>query len=405
MALTQTQVSQLYVAIFNRASEGEGNKYWQNDQDDMVTTANVMLKTDDAIDYFGDTLNDNQAFIEHIYKNTLNKTIDIDPDGINYWVGELEGTNLDENNNPKPAISKGEAVVAIIEALKTYENSDDVQDKGAYDQFMNRVEVSNYTADNFEGKDLPTIMPDYGAKLGFENGELAVTADPATVARAEDTVNAYIVATGDATMLTVDTDIISGSHFIAPMAYTPYGSDRILTLQDEDQLTGKGDHAILDVTLGQQNLGEGTSATVTPTLTNIKELNIDWTGNTSILDLRYADDTLSEININKVTSDANTLFDTNGNGIADLGEYTGVLVNNISSPVSDLTVAHTADPNTNVTFNYTKGVLSGDSDSLNLTLDNVLAGDIVQASTANTVEGFEELNVDAKNNIFKLNQC
>lgn len=35
MALTQEQVSQLYVAIFNRASEGEGNEYWQDQLGDI----------------------------------------------------------------------------------------------------------------------------------------------------------------------------------------------------------------------------------------------------------------------------------------------------------------------------------------------------------------------------------
>ncbi len=55
-----------------------------------VSTADTMLTTDDAIEYFGDTLDDNQAFIELIYKNTLNKTYEDDPEGIDYWVSELE---------------------------------------------------------------------------------------------------------------------------------------------------------------------------------------------------------------------------------------------------------------------------------------------------------------------------
>ncbi len=63
--LTQTQVSQLYVALFNRASEGQGNTYWQS-QPDMATAANVMLDTDAAKNYFGANLYTNQAFIEHI---------------------------------------------------------------------------------------------------------------------------------------------------------------------------------------------------------------------------------------------------------------------------------------------------------------------------------------------------
>jgi hypothetical protein len=86
-ALTKTEVSQLYVAIFGRASEGEGNSYWQTIGLDMAATANVMLKTDAAKDYFGANLNSNQAFIEHIYLNTLNKTLAEDSNGIAYWVG------------------------------------------------------------------------------------------------------------------------------------------------------------------------------------------------------------------------------------------------------------------------------------------------------------------------------
>lgn len=78
MTLTQTRVSQLYVAIFNRASEGEGNTFWQN-QGNMASVASAMLATQDAQYYFGDSLNSNQAFIEHIYLNTLNKTVNDDP--------------------------------------------------------------------------------------------------------------------------------------------------------------------------------------------------------------------------------------------------------------------------------------------------------------------------------------
>ena len=42
MALTKTQISKLYVAIFGRASEGEGNLYWQQQNGDISTIANEM---------------------------------------------------------------------------------------------------------------------------------------------------------------------------------------------------------------------------------------------------------------------------------------------------------------------------------------------------------------------------
>ncbi|SDE30695.1 calcium-binding protein [Desulfuromonas thiophila] len=135
MALTQTQVSQLYVALFGRASEGEGNAFWQQSSS-MLSAANAMLGTDAAAEYFGDTLNDNQAFIEFIYANTLGKTIEQDPAGIAFWVTALNtGT------------TKGEVVTALIDAVYQYADSTDPLTKAAYDQFVNRVEVSNYAAE------------------------------------------------------------------------------------------------------------------------------------------------------------------------------------------------------------------------------------------------------------------
>ena len=135
MALTQTQVSQLYVALFGRASEGEGNAFWQQSSS-MLSAANAILGTDAAAEYFGDTLNDNQAFIEFIYANTLGKTIEQDPAGIAFWVAALDtGT------------TKGEVVTALIDAVYQYADSTDPLTKAAYEQFVNRVEVSNYAAE------------------------------------------------------------------------------------------------------------------------------------------------------------------------------------------------------------------------------------------------------------------
>ncbi len=130
--LKKTQVSQLYVSIFGRASEGEGNAYWCANQSDMVTAADNMLATDAAQTYFGSTLYDNQKFIEFIYENTLGKTYAQDPDGINYWVSELA--------NGK---SKGKVIATLINAAM------DHQWEGLPSQtrFINKVAICNYTAD------------------------------------------------------------------------------------------------------------------------------------------------------------------------------------------------------------------------------------------------------------------
>ncbi len=168
--LTQTQVSQLYVAIFGRASEGRGNAYWRTNQTDLATAADTMLATGAAKDHFGAQLNDNQMFIELIYKNALNKTYAGDPDGINYWVGEL--------TNGK---SKGQVIAAIINAVMTPDH------KGlpAQNRFINKVAVSNYTADKIAS------CPDKNNLSRFTECISGISDDPATVTAAKAAVDAF----------------------------------------------------------------------------------------------------------------------------------------------------------------------------------------------------------------------
>ena len=164
MALTNTQVSQLYVTLFGRASEGNGNTYWMTAQPDMTKTADVMLTTDAAKTYFGSTLADNKAFIEHIYLNALNKTYTQDKAGIDYWVAELDGGK-----------SPGEVVTAMIDATQAPENVGSAQEL-----FNNKVEVSNYTASKMaEFTDMDTF-------LGFLTG---VTQYSTSVAIAKLNIN------------------------------------------------------------------------------------------------------------------------------------------------------------------------------------------------------------------------
>jgi len=185
--LTKTQVSQLYVSIFGRASEGEGNTYWQT-QPDMATAAEAMLDTDAARNYFGANLNTNQAFIEHIYLNTLNKTISDDSAGINYWVNLLDtGT------------SRGAAVASLVGAINDYApdglyyNPDNIATVAAYNQFTNRVEVSDYMADN-----VWHTPDDWQTSTSFSHG-LVVTDDPATVWGAKANVDLFQYAGQDPT--------------------------------------------------------------------------------------------------------------------------------------------------------------------------------------------------------------
>lgn len=223
MALTQTQVSQLYVAIFGRASEGEGNAFWQTQGLSFADTAIAMLETQDSLDYFGGELTD-QEFIEFIYNNTLSKTIAEDPEGIQFWVDALSD-----------GYSRGFVVSELVTAATAPENAG-----AAQDQFLNRVALSNYTADT-----LYAVPTDYATVLGFSpNGDLVVSDDPSTLVTAKAAVYTEAASAGEIFTLTTDMDVIdlSDSTAIDTVKGLIYddGVDDNDTFSVGDSITGNG---------------------------------------------------------------------------------------------------------------------------------------------------------------------
>jgi hypothetical protein len=182
-ALTRNDVSMLYVSIFNRASEGEGNAYWGNraDLQTMASTATAMLDTEAAKNYFGSSLNSNQKFIEHIYQNTLNKTYWDDPEGITYWVNQLNGGR-----------TRGEVVADLVGVIKDYRPGGPYYDPtdqatiNAYNQFTNRVAVSNYMAETVQN-----TPNNWQTVTQFGPGGLNVTFAAATVDTARQAINQF----------------------------------------------------------------------------------------------------------------------------------------------------------------------------------------------------------------------
>lgn len=170
MSISQSQVSQLYVTVFGRSSEGAGNKYWQQTQESVEGAATAMLATQASRDYFGSNLDSNQAFIEHIYANTLGKTIADDPEGIAFWVNALANGN-----------SRGFIISELISAAQHPINAGAAQDR-----FNNRVEVSNYVADVIEGAGLD--VSDEAAMQVFIDFNTMVTSDPSSVLQAKNAV-------------------------------------------------------------------------------------------------------------------------------------------------------------------------------------------------------------------------
>ena len=92
MAVTQAQVAQLYVALFNRAPEGAGFNAWVNAgaNSTIAKMANDMLSSPAALAYFNGSIDHDRDFVEMLYKNILGKDYSQDPDGINAWVKHIQ---------------------------------------------------------------------------------------------------------------------------------------------------------------------------------------------------------------------------------------------------------------------------------------------------------------------------
>ncbi|QKG30330.1 DUF4214 domain-containing protein [Campylobacter sp. RM16187] len=372
MALTNSQVAQLYVAMTNRAPEGAGLKYWVDLGKNAVDTANAMLDTDVAKTYFGATLNDNQAFVELIYKNVVNKTVADDAAGIKYWVDQLNA-----------GTSKGKLVADMIySGLTLDESKASAAEITAKRTLENKVAIGEYVASKIakvpmdaDGDYVYTFFQEILANTKADN----LAAQKAIVDAAAGAMNSEKVT------LTRGTDIVKGYVFDAPMVNNKAGTDIVLSLDDEDVLTGLGTYNVLNVTMGQQNQDEGDGNSRTPTLKNIQEINAKFTGTVSTLVLHRADDVRS-LNVDQVSQNA-----TNGFTFQDIS----------SKLVDGMKVADTRTVNATAAGNFTfrEGILNGSEDEGKLELDNVLFNNININSAAATAEGYEKLALNVKNGV------
>lgn len=142
MALTQSQISALYVTLFGRVSEGKGNKFWleastKNTNLKLEDIANEMLKSSAAKEFFAGSLDSSESFIAHIYKTTLNKDVNSDASGKAFWTSKLN-----------EGMSRGLIVNELLKAALNpeYSKSKDPATKAAHDILVNKIILSNVIA-------------------------------------------------------------------------------------------------------------------------------------------------------------------------------------------------------------------------------------------------------------------
>jgi len=194
MAITvqmRTEVSQLYVALFGRAPDGEGLGFWVNLRDQGRTLsqlADMMYATTPARTYFPSFLT-NGEIIASFYSNVLGRAAD--SEGLAFWTGKLNAAGA----------TPGSVIAEMITIVANYTGSD-AAGKDSQSLFNNRVQVAQY----------------YGEKNGNVTGATAalqgVTKDAATVTTAKSSIDGGTIGgvnQGQTFVLTTGLDNLTGT--------------------------------------------------------------------------------------------------------------------------------------------------------------------------------------------------
>ena len=357
MAVTQAQVAQLYVALFNRAPEGAGFNAWvaAGANKTQAQLAQLMLESPAALAYYGNTIDTDKGYIETIYKNILGKDYSQDPSGIDSWVLHLQLGH-----------SRGETLVKLFEVATSALAK--AADPVAAKIFENKTALSAYMAEK-----IPNIQTD---SLGNYDYAIFQEIIRTTTATNFDEQKAKIDALASATVHT----LINGAETLTGSAgvdiYSAVASsfaDRN-TLSVEDKIDGGAGNDMLNVKIDDSFTGFTTGY-----VKNVEALNLANTSNTQRV-----------FNADKVE------------GLQSVSTHgtNGIRVTNLSNIV-DLTVIDQKD-STEVGIAYNTELVKGKNDSQNLTLNNVgrATPDTENDSHKNSLKvkfnGIETLNITTR---------
>ncbi len=259
MAVEMKDIAKLYVALFSRAPEREGLAYWYQQAAtnnwDMAELADQMYKA--ALQYEDYSyLSDPQKLVETIYENVLGKTYADDPEGIDYWVSQIE----------KGEITPGEIAAVII---KTAEEQ--YPEHPATKTLENRAELALYVAEKIEEFN--------GDFTEFKKFVEVVNDDPSSIEMAKKMVDSYVTAGVDY-ILTDGPDVVQGSSyddiFYAPLTQNQVGQV-VNTLDSGDVIKGGAGEDVLKadisytVTSSNNFLLSGSPA-IAPTIEGVEKL-------------------------------------------------------------------------------------------------------------------------------------
>ena len=353
MAVTQAQVAQLYVALFNRAPEGDGFNAWvrAGANKTQAQIAQEMLNSDAARSYYNGRINQDKDFVEMLYKNILGKDYSQDPSGIDAWVRHIQAGN-----------SRGDTIVKLFEVATSAAAR--AADPVAAATFANKTEISAYMAQK-----ISQIAQDNSGNYDYTPFQEIIRTTNATnlteqKARVDQLANTayHTLTTGEDTVNgTTKVDVINGviSSVVSQNTFNP--EDKIDGGSGEDTLNA-------DMTTNFNGFSGGY-------LRNVENLNL--------------------------TNNSGTRKVFNAEGVeglrkVNIGGDSATRVINLANIV-DLSAANVKSGDILLTYN--PAIIAGSNDEQNLTLDNVgaaTAEGMMSNSIVTTFSGIEKLNITTK---------
>ena len=362
MAVTQAQVAQLYVALFNRAPEGDGFRAWvaAGATKTQAQIANEMLASPATAPYYaslGIDISTNRGYVELIYKNILGKDYVRDPEGINAWVRHLDAGH-----------SRGDTLVKLFEVATSAEAR--AADPVAAAVFANKTEIASYMAQK-----IADIRQDLSGDYDYREFQEIIKTTTATNL---DEQKARIDALAASTVhnLSTDSNEILGS--VGQDIFNAVADSVVsnATLKPTDKIDGGGGENTLNV-----RVNDSFNGMTTGYIKHIDNLNLTSTAPTAkTFNARGIE------GLKKVTLDSQ-----NGLNLLNPQNIVDISLQNVTSNAAD-----------GFKLDYNSSTIAGVNDTQNLTLDKVnlhkyaITGVTGSNDAGINIPNIENLNISTK---------
>ena len=362
MAVTQAQVAQLYVALFNRAPEGDGFRAWvaAGATKTQAQIANEMLASPATAPYYaslGIDISTNRGYVELIYKNILGKDYVRDPDGINAWVRHLDA-----------GYSRGDTLVKLFEVATSAEAR--AADPVAAAVFANKTEVAAYMAQK-----IADIRQDLSGDYDYREFQEIIKTTTATNL---DEQKARIDALAASTVhnLSTDSNEVLGS--VGQDIFNAVADSVVsnATLKPTDKIDGGGGENTLNV-----RVNDSFNGMTTGYIKHIDNLNLTSTAPTAkTFNARGIE------GLKKVTLDSQK-----GLNLLNPQNIVDISLQNVTSNAAD-----------GFKLDYNSSTIAGVDDTQNLTLDKVnlhkyaITGVTGSDNAGINIPNIENLNISTK---------